>query len=275
MGLHLSQVYLRGFDVDRLFKRVGSLWSDGIRADRENGHRQLIILLAKPWAILLDSTNTLPAQLALTLSGEAGGQSVWVSVGSNTLSYTLLRAAEGETVEDRHCPDFKADDLMPWYVDAEQEAWDALARLGIPAEYRLLRPRDVDNDEPSPGKADMIVLERPALDKPLQHVYLKHTIRSPRTHEQGPPTEYSVFHEPTKKLYDEYILHGVLEEARVDHLLGVLDGIARRKLRPPEFTYRPIFIAGTGDKDESEAAREFLKARYAELSKTRTFAFQI
>jgi hypothetical protein len=67
----------------------------------------------------------------------------------------------------------------------------------------------------------------------------------------------------------------VLEEDRVDHLLGVLDRIARRKLRPPEFTYRPIFVAGTGDKDESDAAREFLMARYAELSKTRSFPFQI
>jgi hypothetical protein len=275
MGLHLSQMFLRGFDFDKLCKRLGPLWNAEIQSDRENGHRQLILLLSKPWAIVLDSTNWVPRELVPALSREVGGQATWISVGSNTLSYELLRAAGGKTVEERRCPDFKAEDLMPWYVDPEQEAWTALAELGVPPQYRLLRPRDLDNDEAPPGRADMIVLDRPALDKPVGHVLLKHTIRNSRTHADGPPTEYSIMDEKSKTLYDEYLLHGVLEEARVDHLLGVLDRIARRKLRLPDFEYRPVVIAATGDKAESEAARAFLEERYAVLSKSRTFAFRL
>ena len=92
----------------------------------------------------------------------------------------------------------------------------------------------------------------------------------PRAEEDGPPTEYSVYKQEEKKLFDVFVIQGKLEEARVDRLLLVIDAIARRKIRPEGHSYAPIVSALP-----EQGAREFLKRRYDELVKTRELAFRL
>lgn len=271
MGLDLTQLFLRRFDLDRFVKTVGPCWKKRIAEEPEPAHRQLVVLFNPFGVALLDSTGGLPRALAFDLSEAAGGEAVWVSVGGTALSYSVLKVVEGETIEDRTVPPPEEGGLMPWVVDAEQEAWDQMRRLRIPPRFRYLRIREIKVDTVVKGvKADMVLLERPAFGAELQHGYFSYRIENPRAEEDGPPTEYSVYKQEEKKLFDVFVIQGKLEEARVDRLLLVIDAIARRKIRPEGHSYAPLISVLP-----EQGVREFLKRRYAELVRTRELAFRL
>ncbi len=270
MGLHLSQLLLRRFDLEAMLKAVGPIWAKHIAADREHPKRQLVLLLAPPWVVLLDSSSSIPRQIGLELTSAAGGEAIWVSVAATTFAVQIHRAVEGETVEDRSEPRPEADGRMPPYVDAEGEAWDYLKRAGLPPEFRLIRIRDLDPRAPAKGeRANMIFFERPAFDQPIQHGYVRFSIPQPNTENDGPPSEYSVMAVEKKFLADMHVVFGRPDPERVDHLLQVLDRIARRKVRPADFTYS---VTVTG---EDPSLAPLLKDRYAALNAQHPFAFTL
>lgn len=276
MGLNLSQIYLRDVDFDAFPKAVAPAWTRSIESDQEPRRRQLLVLCRQPWIALVDSVGDLPKPLALELSGASGGEVLRISVSSTTLTAEAYRANNGEPVDDLSIPAAEPGGLMPLYADAEMEIWNLLQKVGVPPELRLLRVRDITARKPQGDEqADLALFERKGPGEKVGYGTFVFDLKEPRTEEDGPPTEYSIFKAEEKVYADLYVATVTLDAERVDHLLGVLDGIARRKPRPPLHHYKAAVAPEEEDDARREAALAFLRERYRELAKTRPLAFTL
>lgn len=276
MGLNLSAIYLKITRIGDFSKAAGPAWAKQILDDKEPRPRQLVILFRAPWIALVDSRNVLSRTMALELSEATEGEAVWVQVSSTMLTVSFLRAIHGETVIDKRIPDLKDVDLLPRFVDAEQEGWDFLRKAGVPPELRMLRVRDIDAKMISGNrKADMILLDRKSPGQPVGHGYFTHQIKSPRREENGPPIEFSLFKKDDNLLIDLYLVPETLEPHTADHLLNVLDQIACRKPRPEGHAYAASVTPTSKDETAVHTARKVLHERFAEFGKSRTPAFRL
>lgn len=276
MGLNLAQIYLRNVDFEAFVKTIGPAWERAIESDTEPRRRQLLVLFRQPWIALVDSTGDLPKSLALELSGASGGEAFRVSVSSTTLTAETYRAEGGEAKDDLTIPAADPDGLMPLYADAEMEVWDILQKVGVPPELRLLRVRDIAARKTQKGEqGDLVLFERKGPGEKSGHGYFVGELKAPRTEEDGPPAEFSMVKAEQKLFADIYVATVTPDADRVDHLLNVLEAIARRKPRPPLHHYRAVVTPDTEDETKAQEALAFLRERYRELAKTRPLAFSL
>jgi hypothetical protein len=276
MGLNLSQVYVHGANLDDFTNAVLPAWSRSIESDTEPRRRQLLILVRDPWLALVDSTGDLPKPFALELSRSVAGDVIRTEVSSKSLTAGVTRAAQGEAVDDHLFPPADPDSPMPLYVDPEMEVWNALQKLGVPPELRLLRVRDIAARPLQGGEqANLLLLDRKAPGAAVGHGLFFSEIKEPRTEESGPHVEFSIYKSQEKMLADLYIVTVAPDPERVDNLLQVLESIARRKPRPPLHHYKAAVTPDTEDEARSQEALAFLRDRYRELAKTRPLAFSL
>ncbi|HKS17428.1 MAG TPA: hypothetical protein VJU16_08960 [Planctomycetota bacterium] len=276
MGLNLSQVYLRNIDFKRFTEAIGPAWTRVIEPDQEPRRRQLLVLFRQPWIVLVDSTGDLPKSIALELSGASGGEAIRVGVSSTTLTAETYRADNGEAMDDLSIPAAEPGGVMPFYTDPEIEIWNILQKIGVPPELRLLRVRDISARK-TQGKeqGDLVLFERKAPGEKIGHGYFVFDLKEPRGEEDGPAAEFSIFKADQKMLADIYVATVTPDAERVDHLLNVLEGIARRKPRPPLHHYMAVVTPDTEDEPKRLEALAFLRERYRELAKTRPLAFTL
>jgi hypothetical protein len=276
MGLNLAQIYLRNVNLDAFTQAIGPAWERAIESDAEPRRRQLLVLFRQPWIALVDSTGDLPKTLALELSGACEGEALRVSVSSTTLTAETYRAENGEAKDDLAIPAPDPGGPMPLYADAEMEVWNILQKVGVPPELRLLRVRDIAARKAQKGEqGDLVLLERKAPGEKVGHGYFVSELKAPRTEEDGPPAEFSHYKAEQKLYADIYVATVTPDAERVDHLLNVLEGIARRKPRPPLHHYRAVVTPDTEDETKAQEALAFLRERYRELAKTRPLAFSL
>lgn len=276
MGLNLAQIFLRNLDFGAFLKSAIPAWTAFIESDTEPRRRQLLVLFRQPWIALVDSTGDLPKTFAVELSQATGGEAIRISVSSTTLTAEISRVVSGETEEDHVFPPVEEAGVMPLYVDAEMVVWNALRKMDVPAELRLLRVRDISaraikKDEP----ADLVLIERKAPGEPVGHGPFISEFKEPRTEETGPPAEFSIFKSHEKMLADLYNVTVTTDADRVDNLLQVLEEIARRKPRPPLHHYMAAVSPEIEDETKRQEALAFLRERYRELAKTRPLAFTL
>ena len=276
MGLNLAQVFLRDVDFASLPKSILPAWSRSIESDQEPRRRQLLVLFRDPWIALVDSTGDLPKSLALELSRATGGEAIRVAVSSTTLTAETYRAVNGEAVDELSIPAAEPGGLMPLYSDPEMEIWDLLKKLDVPSDLRLLRVRDIsarkaEKDE----QASLVLLERKEPGGKVGHGTFVFELKAPRAEGDGPPVEFSLFKADQKMLADIYVATVLPDAERVDRLLQVLEGIARRKPRPPLHHYQAVVTPDTEDETQRQEALAFLRERYRELAKTRPLAFTL
>jgi len=276
MGLNLAQIYLRDVDFKKFLEAIGPAWTRSIESDQEPHRRQLLVLFRQPWIALVDSTGDLPKSLALELSGACEGEALRVSVSSTTLTAETYRADKGEPVDDLSIPAADPSGLMPLYADAEMEVWNILQKVGVPPELRLLRVRDISARKPQGDEqGDLVLLERKGPGEKVGHGTFVSELKAPRTEEDGPPAEFSLYKAEQKMYADIFVATVTPDADRVDHLLNVLEGIARRKPRPPLHHYMAVVTPDTEDETKRQEALAFLRERYRELAKTRPLAFTL
>jgi hypothetical protein len=276
MGLNLAQIYLRDIDFADFLKAVGPAWSRSIESDQEPRKRQLLVLFRQPWIALVDSTGELPKTLALELSGPPPARGDPRFREQHDADRQALRDRQRGTGGRPLRIPSRPGGLMPMYADAEMEIWDILGKLGVPPELRLLRGRDIAGRNAKKGEqSDLVLLERKEPGAEVGHVYMVFDLKAPRAEEDGPPAEFSLIKAQEKLYVDLYVATVTPDAERVDHLLTVLEAIARRKPRPPLHHYKAVVTPDTDDEARAQEAMAFLRERYRELAKTRPLAFTL
>jgi len=276
MGLCMAQMFLRDFDPDRFTRSVAGCWTRHLKEDKEQAHRQLVVLFGRPWVALLDSAGRFEKELALDLTAEAGGEAVLVAVDSAFLTWEAHRAAKGRVVENRVVPSPEPDGRMPLYADAELEAWMEMQRLGVPPELRYLRIRELEMQPAGEGgKPNAMVFDRPAPVSPVRMGAYRYRVRDPRDEESGPIAEFDRYERDGLRVHDTHVIQGRPDDERADHLLGVFDSIGRGKPRPDGYVYSPVLTTPPGSPVTAEELRAFLKRRAEFLSPSRGWAFEL
>lgn len=242
--------------------------------DDRQGKRSLLLLkTGTPWYAVIDSTNWVPQELAGKLSEAAGGEALYVCVVD--LTYSILQIVEGEPVVDRRVPPATGDGLMPHYVDAEREAWEYMAELGIPSNYRMLEVKDVDmKPRPEGELADAVVCERDVPGGAIGYYMLRHQVGAPRSLSVGMPSTYTVGI-GSEMVMDMFMIEGRVNQERADHLLTTIDSIGRRKVRMPGQTYSVAIVSIPPGTADAEAAVQFIKQRYEALAKSQAWSFRL